>query len=408
MTINDVEDFLRLCESSNYSRSNYDLFLKDINFSFTKKAIHVTGTNGKGSIVEYLSQVLINAGYKVGSFTSPIYEKYHEYITVNNSFIGDDRIVFYFEKYKDSFVKYHLTSFEIMTFICLTYFNEINLDLAIIEVGMGGLIDATNVFVPILSIISNVEIDHKSYLGETLTSIARHKAGIIKEGVNVLIGDLNSEALLVIKEAAAVKNAKIFDSSMNFVDVVYNPLGNSFTYNEERYNVGISAYYELENLKIVFKALQIISSEFPVSISDIKPALETVRIRGRFNIISNEPLIIIDGAHNYKGTQKLIEGILKFNLNKKLNVLFAGFKDKEVEKELDLYGLVNANIITTSWNHKRARTKNDYPEDVEFIDDYQSAFKRLMEFEDGVYLITGSLNFAFFMSEYLKKGFQSL
>lgn len=401
----DVGEYLKTKESRTYSRSLYDQFLKAVNFSYKSKSVHITGTNGKGSVVAFLTNIYLEAGYKVGSFTSPSFENVNEQILINNRPITDEELSRYVLKYKDLFEEYHLTQFEIITFICFNYFDDNNIDLGLIEVGMGGLVDATNVFTPILSVITNVTLDHQQYLGTNIEQIAAHKAGIIKKDVPLVYGNIRRDALEVIKAKAEENNATILSSNYEFTNLTTTLMGLHFYNKEEELEIAIPAIYELENVKVVLSVTDYLNKYFPISRDHIKHGLAKTKINGRFNVVSNNPIIIIDGAHNIDGTKVLINSVLALRLNKQINVVFAAFKDKDVEQELDLYGLVGARITLTTWEHNRARTKEDYHSSERFIKDPIKAITECINnYNNEIILITGSLNFAYYVSDLFKRG----
>ena len=185
MTLSELNEFFKKRYLKTYDRNNFDKFLKAVNFSFIVPSIHVTGTNGKGSTCNFLKSIYVKNGYKVGTFVSPFFIDTKDMIYLNENHISEEEILEIFNQYYDLFVEYELTTFEMQTFIALTYFKNINVDVAIIEVGMGGFIDATNIFTPSLSIISNIGLEHTSVLGRSLSEIAYNKAGIKKKKFRV-------------------------------------------------------------------------------------------------------------------------------------------------------------------------------------------------------------------------------
>ena len=185
----DINEMLQSFSRNDYQRDNFDAFLHKIGFSFALPAIHITGTNGKGTTTNYIAVIYQYSGYKVGKFTSPALFKINEMITVNNIPINDDDFIRIFNANLKDFQKFDLSAFEIETFIALTYFKEQQCDICVIECGMGGEVDATNVFVPILSIITSISLEHTAFLGHTISEIAEQKCGIIKDKVPLLIDE---------------------------------------------------------------------------------------------------------------------------------------------------------------------------------------------------------------------------
>lgn len=198
----ELEAYFKEHNYPSYERGNYDRYLKDHHFSFKSPSIHITGTNGKGSTSNYIYNIYRKAGYKVGLYTSPYLDDVTEMVSINGEIVSFETYLKKFESFREDFEKYHLSSFEMQTIIAFDLFNEANLDLVIVEVGMGGYIDATNIITPLLSIITSISLEHTSYLGGTTSEIAYNKAGIIKPNVPVLLGKMDEFALYAIRETA--------------------------------------------------------------------------------------------------------------------------------------------------------------------------------------------------------------
>lgn len=402
-TLEELISFFNEHNCSSYERDNFDNFLKKIKFNYKVPSIHISGTNGKGSIVKFLNNIYIDNGYKVATFTSPYYINPLDALTINDEDVSSDTYLNIFNEYYDYFIKYNLTSFEIESFIALTLFNKSNIDLAIIEVGMGGDIDATNCFLPILSIISRVALEHTSYLGRTISEIAESKAGIIKYKTPILIGKLVDAAKEVIIDVA-----KYNKSPIHLVDEYYNldisDKEISFTY-LPYYNLKLSnkAIYQIENACIALEATKILSDKFIVNEDNIKKALYRFINPCRYEYIDDN--IIVDGAHNPDAINALMETLNKNNVN--FHCLFASFKDKNIDTMLSRINMDAKSITLTTFNHKRARQEEDYflyLGDYKFKEDYLSALKELKDNNpDDVILITGSLAFAFLVKDTYKR-----
>jgi len=388
-----------------YSRTNFDQFLGSVNFKFKKEAIHITGTNGKGSVAYLLSTTLIRGGYKVGRFVSPSLHTPHEMISINDINIDEETFLSYLNKYREAFDHHGLTVFEIIAFIAFCYFEDQKIDLAIIEVGMGGKIDATNIFKPILSIITNVSLEHTSFLGKTIKEIATHKAGIIKTKTPILVGNLNLEAFSVVANTAMKKEAPLYvvKSPSNIRVSLDGICFDALDYKD--ICLSIPASYEAQNAAIVLNALEIISKKFPLESRVVFAAFKHIKIPARFSVMKTNPLIIIDGAHNPAAISALINSV-KMLSGEKIHCVFAAFKDKDVVQELDMFALANADVKVTTFNHYRARKGEEYPPDYPFYADYQSAIKETLAavMPNEVLLITGSLHFAFQVYEDFMKG----
>ena len=203
----DAISYILSKNRGDYQRDNFDKFLAKIKFDFSIPAIHIAGTNGKGSVATFLHDIYAKNGYKVGLFTSP--DEMQEMIKINGICIENSEIEATIDEYKKLFEKFDLSTFEIETFIAFKHFMDKHVDIAIIECGMGGAFDATNIFTPLLSIITSVSIEHSEFLGLSLSEIAYNKAGIIKRDIPVLLGDVEGDALNAIVGVAKKENARI-------------------------------------------------------------------------------------------------------------------------------------------------------------------------------------------------------
>ena len=392
----DVLAYLESKAKPQYSRTQFDAFLNEVNFKFNRAAIHITGTNGKGSVAYFLNETLMNGGYKVGRFVSPSLKTPNEMITINNSEINNADFLKYIQRYDELFVKYELTYFEIISFIALTYFKEKRVDIAIIEVGMGGTIDATNIFTPILSIITNVTLEHTDFLGKTIEEIATHKAGIIKPKVPVLLGPMNEAAFTTIANVAITKQAFLYGVKTP-INIRVSLEGICFdALHYKNICLSMPASYEATNAALALSALEIISTKFPVERDLVFSSFKGVKVPARFSIIQAKPLVIVDGAHNPAAMSALINSV-KLLSKGAIKVVFAAFKDKDVKQEFDLLALANASVVVTTFDHHRARKEEHYPNlTYPFVSDYHQAIKETIgqAKEDEVILITGSLHFA--------------
>ena len=190
--------FLEGFRVGDYQRANFDAFLEAVHFSFDIPAIHVAGSNGKGSTSTYFASIYSHNGYKTGLFKSPFLFVPNEMISINGNNISDEDFMAIFSQYKKQIEKFDLSAFETQTFVAFTYFKNSGCDVAVIECGMGGEIDATNIFTPVLSVITSVSLEHTHALGYSISEVAAQKGGIIKEEVPALVGDLPDDALNVI------------------------------------------------------------------------------------------------------------------------------------------------------------------------------------------------------------------
>ena len=380
-----------------YQRNNFDSFLKKNKFRFDIPVIHVAGTNGKGSVCYYLSNIYQKAGYKVGRFISPHLVEVNESISINGKDIKDEEIETLINYDLKLINKYDLSSFEVLTYIALKYFQNNKCDIAIIECGMGGEVDATNIIEStVLSIITSVSLEHTSFLGKSVSEIAEQKAGIIKDGIPVLIGDLEEDALSVITSACKEHKSALNTISI-FANEQLNDEGYKFAYTSfGDLAIRSHALYSIKDATFALDATEILKDDFPVSLDSVKEGLLATIVPCRFDIVKNDPLTIIDGAHNPESMEKLTKSLQKAYENQKINVVIACFKDKNINSMLASIGQIANKITLTTFNHSRARNKDDYflyADEYQFVDNALEAIELSKE-EDTIIVITGSLAFA--------------
>ena len=304
------------------------------------KFIHVAGTNGKGSVCAMLFYILKEAGYKVGLYTSPHLKKFNERIRINENFITDKEIVDYFLR-----IKPHITSqsfFEITTAMAFLYFNDKNIDLVVLEVGLGGRLDATNVVIPLVSVITNIGIEHTELLGNTIEKIAFEKAGIIKNNVPVVTG-AKGNALDVIKKIAKEKNAPLF-LAKRYGDVKFNYLNGNF---------------QQENKNIALTTIDTLKNFHPIKISQkqIKNGIKKTKWPARLQFISKN--VLVDCAHNHSSFEVLRNelNVIKKQKNIKYFIFVVGIQnDKNIPMMLKTINhLISTIIFTKSKNEKASK-----------------------------------------------------
>ncbi len=404
----DLKDIIELRDGADYQRDNFDDFLKKIKFSFNLPAIHIAGTNGKGSTATYIASIYKEAGYKVGLYTSPALYEINEMMAINGNPISDDEIKSIVLDKKKEIQKYDLSSFEVLTYVAFEYFLKEKCDICVIECGMGGEVDATNIFEPILSIITSISLEHTAFLGRSISEIALQKAGIIKEDIPVLLGSIPEEAIDVIADVAKGNNSKIYSVGESHQPKP-NDEGYQFTYGTiENIQIKSPAYYSVNDACIAIDAVQILKGQFPISDEQIKAGLLNVQMPCRMERLEKDPLVIIDGGHNPEAFDKLVISLQKARISSGIRVLLACFKDKNLIQMLSSIGSIADTIILTTFDHPRARTQDDYflyLSDYDFIENPIEAFKTLKErYPEDTIVITGSLAFAACMSKRLKDG----
>jgi len=327
---------------------NIEVLASIANNPHTKfKTIHVAGTNGKGSVSNLLASFFQEAGYKTGLFTSPHLIDYRERIRINGDKIPEKKIVDFFEQYGDQIDKIEPSFFEITTIIAFDYFASEKVDIAIIETGLGGRLDATNIINPILSIITNISFDHAQLLGNTLPKIAFEKAGIIKPNTPVLIGESDPKTLPVFQAVATQKNAPFFVADKIKLSII-DDSDPYQTHVSVKYNtkliypdliLPIPGDYQLKNLATYFHAIEILKSFFKIKNDYAKAGIENVvkntHFMGRWQVLSHNPLTICDVAHNIGAFQYLVSQIDKLNIEK-IHIIIGFVEDKDIEAILQI------------------------------------------------------------------------
>ena len=400
----EIKELLKPFSRSDYQRYNFDSFISANKFFFNVPCIHISGTNGKGTTACYIASIYENNGYKVGKFTSPYLFKVNEMIKVNEQDISDEDFIRIFNQFKKDFEKHDLSAFEIETFIALNYFMEQKCDIAIIECGMGGEIDATNIITPVLSIITSISLEHTEFLGHTISEIAMQKCGIIKHKVPVLIDEFDEDAITTICREANNKKSMVHYIKSHIESfltkegykLTYFPYGeimlNSF------------AKYSVKDACFALEAVTILKDSFPFADESVSEALHKVKMPCRFDIVNEKPLVILDGAHNPEAAKQTVETIYQYG-NYPIHVVFSCFKDKNLGALLSQFGSLGNDLTLTTFPHPRARSQEEYflfLGDYAYEEDCLELIKRKMaEFPDDIILITGSLAFVAYIKEKL-------
>ena len=305
------------------------------------KVIHVGGTNGKGSVSTMIQSVLVQAGYKVGLYTSPHLTDFRERITINSEMIPEQEVTNFVMNHKDIIETLKPSFFEMSVALAFDYFRNQNIDIAVIEVGMGGRLDSTNIVNPIASVITNISYDHTLFLGNTLEKIAAEKAGIIKLNTPIIIGQTQPKISQLFEEKASKLMAQIYQADKRFkasVDmedsefVVVNDVENGVEY---KLNLALKGDYQLYNLVTALALIDIVKSQLNISQAHIIEGLEKADIRGRWQTLGTEPLVICDTAHNVAGIRFVVEQIMRQSY-KKLYVVLGAVSDKDVDEMLML------------------------------------------------------------------------
>ncbi|MBP6585557.1 MAG: bifunctional folylpolyglutamate synthase/dihydrofolate synthase [Flavobacterium sp.] len=289
--------------------------------------IHVAGTNGKGSTSHMLASILQEAGYKVGLYTSPHLKDFRERIKINGQEISEQFVCEFINKHKSFFENNELSFFEMTVGLAFDYFKTEQIDIAIIEVGMGGRLDSTNIITPLISVITNIGMDHTQFLGNTLTAIAGEKAGIIKSNIPVVIGEYTPETKLVFIEKAKKNNSEIYFAS----DTIKNTFPSD-----------LKGDYQEQNKKTVLQTIQILNSQnrFKVADENIKEGLlhvvKNTGLYGRWQQINNSPKVICDTAHNKHGLQITLKQTQAEEFDS-LHIVLGVVNDKDLDEILPLF-----------------------------------------------------------------------
>ena len=303
----DLSNITLICEHLNNPQNNF-------------KSIHVGGTNGKGSCSHMLSSILQEAGYKVGLYTSPHLVDFRERVRINGEMISKDSVSEFMLHNFDFFESNNVSFFEMTVGLAFNYFSFNKVDIAIIEVGMGGRLDSTNIITPILSLITNISIDHTKFLGSNISDIAREKAGIIKEKTPIVIGETQGEIKSIFIDIANTKGSEIVFAD----DFIY-----------DNYDCDLQGIYQKKNIKTVLKASEILQqNDYKINDGHIKTGLNNVSnntgLKGRWQVIQNNPLIICDTAHNIAALKEVISQLIRLEYSKLYFIV--GFSD---DKDLD-------------------------------------------------------------------------
>ncbi|MBC2192750.1 bifunctional folylpolyglutamate synthase/dihydrofolate synthase [Listeria sp. FSL L7-0229] len=382
------------------------------------KWVHIAGTNGKGSTLTFIRNALEEAGYQTGTFTSPYIEIFNERISVNGEPISNEMIVSLANRIKPIAEELEKTiygppsEFEIITammFLCFAEYESI--DIGIIEVGLGGRLDSTNILVPLVSVITTIGMDHMEFLGDTIEQIASEKAGIIKPGIPVVSGAIQKEVQEVIETIATNNKSSVAQLNKSFSIKNENGVITYKTIYGEELNtlsLGLKGLHQVNNAAVAIKVLQYLNtfSSFDIDELAIKKGLEKAFWPGRMEKIISNPFVMLDGAHNPEGIQTFAQSIEMYPGPKKIIVSILA--DKNYEKMLTtLKAIPNSEILLTTFEYPRAMTAEEVIQigksvDVSVKPDWQQALNDMDETKnDTKYFITGSLYFISEVRKYL-------
>lgn len=392
------------------------------------KSIHIAGTNGKGSTVAYLTRLFLSAGQTVGSFTSPHIMRFNERISLNGLPIPDDDVIALANKIKPLYDAISetelggLTHFEVVTSMMFLYFSEQQPDVVLVEVGLGGLFDSTNIITPELSIITTIGLDHINILGSTFEEIAFQKAGIIKPNVPVVLGNITNEAARkVLIETAKEKHAELAAFGESFQAISHNThddLFEHFSYQsgDIEYSdliITLLGQHQIENAVTALHAFMMYcqSHDIHYSVDTIREGLEAAFWPVRMEILSKKPLIILDGAHNEPAMEALLKTFADNFSGRRIKVMYATLTTKELEKISGLLQKIpNSEYHLTTFDFPHAATLDDLRVRMaipaaSYHENWQTALDSLRTeaSEEEVILVTGSLYFLSDVRKFLIK-----
>lgn len=379
------------------------------------KAIHVTGTNGKGSTVAMLTSVLMAKGYNVGTFTSPYIECFNERIAFNTKPIDDDDLLkmanrvieIYPILEENNFPK--PTFFEFITLCAFCYFKSLNnLDYAVIEVGMGGRLDSTNVITPIVSIITNVALDHMQILGNTKEAILIEKLGIVKDNIPVVCGLKEENLKMIATNVANIHNSQIVFPKYSEVKNVKCDLSDTcFTYQGQDYQLSLLGFHQVENALLVIETFNLLKDDLKLSIQDLHNGLKNTKWVGRLEKINDDPVIYIDGGHNIDGISRITEFVKSLNIPN-VRAVISISHDKELLPMIKMVDETFDEIIFTSYTYARSAKAEDLynlssSKNKKCIENLDVAVKYVLTNKKPITVFLGSLYLASEIRNKLKK-----
>jgi len=333
------------------------------------RTIHIAGTKGKGSVAAMIADVLTSSGYKTGLYTSPHFHTLRERIAIDGSLISEAEFAAamaevkpFVESMKQDASFRQLTYFEVLTVLAFAYFQKKRVDFQVLEVGLGGRLDATNIVAnPAVCVISSISLDHTQILGNTLEEIAREKAGIIKPGCRVVVSPQPEEAASVISDICREKEAKVVQVGK---DVTWHKIGGDLhrqsliiesKTGRHQVSIPLLGDFQLENTATAVAALEILGSEgFAIAAENIAEGFNQVKWPGRFQILQQQPTVVIDGAHNVASMKRLVNNIKAYFPQKRIFLVFGTSCDKDIPGIVDELVSLSPQVIVTQASHSRA------------------------------------------------------
>lgn len=398
---NEIINNIEKRKNRGYGLQHFKDYMETLGSPHKKlKCIHIAGTNGKGSTTNYTRSILQEAGYKVGTFTSPYMITHLDRIRVNDSFIREEAFIRLTNENYDSWIAWDLSMFEIDMCLAVLYFLEEGVDYAIFEVGLGGRLDSTNIITPLISVITNIGLDHMQLLGDTYEKIANEKAGIVKDGIDLITGERKQVCLDVFRKHTFQARSHCL-STEEVWKMKTNPYM-QFDYKQYK-NIQLStpAKYQVKNAVLALEIIMYMQKHEFAKIHDshiFNGLLSAIWI-GRFETISENPQIILDGAHNAHGIQALCENLKDI---KDVRIIFSVLKDKNFEDMLYALETVSDDITVCHFQNERAldmQALKNRPH-IKIIENYRLAINEA-KMSQRPTVITGSLYFISEVRQYL-------
>lgn len=376
------------------------------------KLIHIAGTNGKGSTTAMITKMLSGLGYKVGMYTSPFLEEFEERIQIGGKNIPKEDLAElvklikpYVEKVEEEGYG-HPTEFEMITVLMLLYFEKEKVDFGVVEVGLGGRLDSTNVITPIVSVITSISFDHTNLLGNNLREIAGEKCGIIKKNIPTVVFPQEEEVMDVIVERCEIQKSNLYTVTLNDTELLEIVKGDKpyqkvkiRDRNEYILELPLLGEHQIYNLALAIKVVGVIEKLglISIDIKSIEKSIREVTWKGRLEVLSNKPLIVIDGAHNIQGISKLKSNIQKYFNYENIYLILGILADKDVEKMVKEITPLAKRVYAVTPNSIRAELAEDlrdeiikYNENCEAFESYENAFNMALEDADEKDLILAS------------------
>lgn len=356
------------------------------------KLIHIAGTNGKGSTTSMITEILMGEGYKVGMYTSPFIEEFEERIQINRNNIPKESLAILMDEIKVAVDKVieagynHPTEFEIITVLMLLYFKKENIDFGVIEVGLGGTLDSTNVIKPIIQVITSISFDHTNLLGNTLEKIAGEKAGIIKKGIPTVIYPQQEEVLKVIKNKCFEMDSELYianNENLKFENIVNldKPYQLLKYNNEIDILLPLLGEHQIINLSVAMQAIEVLNNKniIDISIANIVKSIKNVSWKGRLEVLSNNPYVVIDGAHNIQGIKTLSRNIKKYFKYENLYLILGILADKDVEEMIKIITPMAKKVYSVTPNSIRGELAESLKDEVSKFNKNCKAFDKYEE-----------------------------